>query len=213
MRVLALLTSALLATACAEANPPGDEAAAPQAKKETSKPAMAPEKVAKEAIKRVEAKAEANMSAPPHGLPKGAAGHGAAGQRPTHADIKYNPAIEWLEFEAAQAKAKAEKKRVMLLVYANWCPRCQELAPAFEDPELVALSRGLIMVKQEQDARPAWLAEFASHGSYVPRILFLEPDGTVNTEFTSGHPRYPLFYTPHGVAQLKASMGKAGKGT
>ncbi|MEZ4466068.1 MAG: thioredoxin family protein [bacterium] len=115
----------------------------------------------------------------------------------------------WLDWEAGLARAQADKKPILLLVYADWCPRCRELTPVFSDPEVLALSKKLVMVRQNSDARPAFLEKFDSLGGYVPRLFFLTPDGSLREDIGSGHPRYPYFYTPGQIDALKAAMRAA----
>lgn len=47
------------------------------------------------------------------------------------------------------------------------------------------------------------------YGSYLPRVLFFAPDGTVLSDLTSGHPRYPYFYAPMVSHRLLANMRTA----
>ena len=63
------------------------------------------------------------------------------------------------------------------------------------------------MVRQNQDAAPAWLTEqFGAYGNYVPRVFFVEPGGIVRADLVSGHPRYPYFYAPIALDPLIANL-------
>ncbi len=118
--------------------------------------------------------------------------------------IAWNNGISWTPFDQAVVRAKAENKAVCVVVYADWCPKCRGLAPVFEGPPLTVASKEVIMVLQNSEERPGWLSErFGDLGNYVPRVFFLRPDGSVNHDLGSGHPRYPFFYTP-GKAELLA---------
>ena len=99
-------------------------------------------------------------------------------------------------------------------MYADWCPHCRNLKAVFADPEIMKLSESMVMVRQNSEADDAgWLSSrVGSYGSYVPRIFFLSPQGAVRPEITSTNPKYPYFYTPEGVALLKASMKRAAGG-
>ena len=123
--------------------------------------------------------------------------------------VDFDPRIAWKPWDDAQRTAKAQGRPIMVVVYADWCPHCRELSPVFADPEIQKLSEGLVMVHENSDADPAWLKAYANLGSYVPRILFLAPDGTLKADLTSGNGRYPYFYTPQGVDALKSSMKRA----
>lgn len=137
-----------------------------------------------------------------------------AAPKPAGPHLELPANVDWQSWEAGLARAKAENKPVVLLVWAHWCPRCRELAPTFGDPEIAELSKQLVMVEQNADDRPAWLSEkFDSlYGGYVPRVFVVRPDGTVRTDITSGNPQYPYFYVPQNKAALAESLKKALRG-
>lgn len=130
---------------------------------------------------------------------------------PASAAIDWAGPIKWQTWEAGTKEAAAKKKPMLLLVFAEWCPHCRSLAPAFQDKEVVQLAKNLVMIRQNADDKPAWLQErFGRFGSYVPRIFFLKPDGTVAEEIVSGHPRFPYFFQASKIQQLRDAMKKAG---
>lgn len=131
-----------------------------------------------------------------------------AGAKPSK-EVHWNAPIAWTDYAVGLAKAKAEKKPVLLFVYADWCPKCRAWGDAFNDPELLELSKKIIMVKQDQQQAAPWLQEFASKGRYVPRVFFLKADGTFDEGITSGHARFPYFYPAQQVETLKAAIRKA----
>ena len=117
--------------------------------------------------------------------------------------------IDWTDYESGLAAAKKTNQPICLIVYADSCPECRALAPALADPELVELSKSFVMIKQDQEAKPAWLEAYNSLGTYVPRIFFLKPDGTVREEINSGNPRYPHYFAAQQIPKLKAAMRAA----
>lgn len=126
------------------------------------------------------------------------------------APIEWSSAIAWTPFDQALERARAENKAVCVVVYADWCPKCRNLAPAFSEPPITEAASGVIMVLQNSEERPEWLQKrFGDLGNYVPRVFFLRPDGTVNRELTSDHPRFPFFYTPAKRDLLAQQMRKA----
>ena len=68
------------------------------------------------------------------------------------------------------------------------------------------------MIKLDQAAKPAALGQFAQHGGYVPRVFFLNSDGSLNEAINSGHPRFPYFFASQSVGRLKAAMKTAAGG-
>lgn len=124
--------------------------------------------------------------------------------------IAWGNAVPWLDYDVALRRAAAEGKAVGVVVYADWCPKCRQLAPLFTSGPVVESSSKLLWVLQNHDARPDWLEQkFAAFGSYVPRIFFLGPDGRVAEEITSGHPRFPYFYLAAKPEALIASIDRA----
>lgn len=123
--------------------------------------------------------------------------------------IKWPTDIVWTDWNEARSQSAETGKPICLVVYADWCPRCKELAPVFTDPEIVEMSKKMIMVKQDHDARPDWMSTYADFGTYVPRIFFFGPDGNVRTDINSGNARYPYFYSGRGKTSLLGSMRAA----
>lgn len=124
--------------------------------------------------------------------------------------VQLPESVKWHTWEDGLRQARLQGKPMLVLVYADWCPHCRKLAPVFAEPEVVALARQFIMVKQDHDEQPAWLAPFdREYGGYVPRIFFFDSNGKIKAEVTSGHPRYPFFYAAEQPDNLKRSMRRA----
>jgi thiol:disulfide interchange protein len=150
-----------------------------------------------------------SAEAPRH-EPAVSAKSGSDSTPPKPNELAWGDAIAWRDWEAALHAAKAENKSVCVVVFANWCQRCKELAPVFATPEVARAAAGLIMVRQDQDEGAPWLKDpLGRYGDYVPRILFLDPNGDVREDLQSGHPRYPYFYAPLVTDRLLANMHAA----
>ena len=54
-------------------------------------------------------------------------------------DIKWVDKLPWQTWEDGRRRAAEEGKVLCLVVYADWCPRCRELAPVFKNPQIEAL--------------------------------------------------------------------------
>jgi thiol:disulfide interchange protein len=154
--------------------------------------------------------AETATTAPAAAAPSAAAAPAALAPPAAPAAPAAPTAVNWLSWEQGSALARAENRPMMLFVYADWCDRCRELRPIFNDPRVVEASRGLILVQQDHDQEAPWLQSVVGDTeSYVPRVMFLNPDGTQKTELVSPHPRYPLFYVPQMVDILVSNMTAA----
>ena len=125
---------------------------------------------------------------------------------------KWPTNINWMTWQEGRQKAAEQGKPICLVVYADWCPRCRELAPIFGQDKIAKLSQKFIMIKQDQDKRPDWLGAYQEHGRYVPRVFFFGIDGQLRSDVTSGHPRYPFFYSSRSLSALVRSMSRGSKG-
>lgn len=118
--------------------------------------------------------------------------------------------IAWQTWNDGLQQAAAHGKAMALYVYADWCPHCRELQPLFREADVVKASRSLVMVRQNADEAGPWLHErFGRYGSYVPRLFFLHPDGSLAAEIQSGNPKYPYFYQPSQSVAMRAAMKQA----
>lgn len=120
----------------------------------------------------------------------------------------FNDAIAWRPLDEGLREAKAEGRPLMLVVHASWCERCKELKPAFHRDRIAELSERFVMVNADQDQTPEALA-YAPDGSYIPRVLFIDPD-TGNADAALHNPvrsRYHYYYGPND--DLPAMMEKA----
>lgn len=133
------------------------------------------------------------------------AAHPTQAAEKTH--VEWPTSIEWHSWQEALAKARAESKPIMVIVYADWCPKCRALAPVLDDPEIVRLSKKMVVVRQNHDEEAPWLdAINEKFGGYVPRIFFFDSTGKMREDVTSGHPQYPYFYAAQQIEFLRRSM-------
>ncbi len=133
----------------------------------------------------------------------------AASAPPSNA-VEWKGDIQWHTWSDGLALASHESKPMLVLVYADWCPHCRALGPVFSDPEIEALARKFVMVRQNNDDDPAWLAPYnQKYGGYVPRIFFFDSNGKMREDLTSGHPQYPYFYAAEQPEFLKNTMRRA----
>ncbi len=95
-------------------------------------------------------------------------------------------AIAWMPYsEARVAEAGAAGKPVFIDSYADWCIPCREMdSRTFNQPEVIAASRGFVMLKADLTRRSGPVESFyRKYGvKGVPTLIFLRPDGTEVTE-------------------------------
>lgn len=115
--------------------------------------------------------------------------------------------ISWFSFDEGVEAAQASGKPAMAIVQAEWCPRCTEYAALYGQDAVVESTEDFVMIWLDEDDPAA--ARLAPDGGYVPRTVFLQPDGTADTSLTSGHPRYGHFLNPVDSAPLLALMDRA----
>lgn len=130
-----------------------------------------------------------------------------AGEKKVHLPAE----VAWQTWDKGLERARTERKPVMLVVYTDWCPHCRDLGPVLARPEVVELSKRMVMISQDADERPTWLAERfdGPYGSYVPRVFFLTSEGAVREDLQGGNPKYPYFFAPQAPDQLVAAMRRA----
>lgn len=143
-------------------------------------------------------------------------GHAApSGTRPvaTAPAHGFGRAIAWQPLNEGLALARREARPVMLLVHASWCSSCKALRPAFDAPELADLSERFVMVNVDQDEEPR-VREFAIDGTYIPRVLFLDPaSGTVIPELKNPERTRSLYYYGSSddlIAVMKKALARYG---
>lgn len=115
--------------------------------------------------------------------------------------------IAWRGLDEGLAAAAADHRPLMLLIHASWCRQCKALRPAFSDPALVRASEALVMVNLDQDEEPR-SRRYSPDGDYVPRVIFLTPDGAVDPDLRNpGRGRYHHFFSVED--DLVAAMQRA----
>jgi thiol:disulfide interchange protein len=118
-------------------------------------------------------------------------------------------AIAWKSLDDALPLAKKEQKPVCLIVYTEWCPHCANYAKVFHDPKVVAKAKHLVMVRVDQDKDKERTKAYAPDGGYIPRTLFLAPDGTLAPEVHAPRPQYKYFFDEKDPASVLAGMDAA----
>lgn len=121
----------------------------------------------------------------------------------------FNDDINWVTFEDGKILSKEQNKPLMLLIHKSWCGACKALKPQFATSlEIEKLSLEFVMVNLMDNEEPQD-KEYSPDGGYIPRILFLDPSGEVQSDIKNenGNESYKYFY--HSPAQIVESMQRA----
>jgi thiol:disulfide interchange protein len=118
-------------------------------------------------------------------------------------------AIAWKSYDDGFALAKKEQKPLMLVVYTEWCPHCANYSKLFKDPKLVEKAKQFVMVRLDQDKNKELVAKYAPDGSYIPRTLFLSPDGTLAADVHAPRDQYKYFFNENDPASVLGGMDAA----
>ncbi|XP_071953824.1 thioredoxin domain-containing protein 12-like [Antedon mediterranea] len=120
--------------------------------------------------------------------------------------------IDWKTMDEGLQLAKESDTPMMLLIHKTWCGACKALKPKFAaSSDIQQLSENFVMVNVEDDEEPKD-SKYTPDGGYIPRILFLEPNGNVRDDIvnTVGNERYKYYYpsADHVVLAMRNALKK-----
>lgn len=123
------------------------------------------------------------------------------------------PAITWHSLKTGIPEATRTGKTVVLVFHAPWCTACAKYRAVFKDERVVAAAKDVVMILIDADADKTANGAFAPDGTYVPRTIFMTPDGEVRTDLTGkSDPKHPHTIDIDRADELLALMQKAGTG-
>lgn len=134
----------------------------------------------------------------------------AAAQSPNLAEAWNAPAIAWKDLKSGIPEAVRSGKTVVMVFHAPWCTACRQYRSVFKDDRVVGASRDLVMILVDADADKTANGAFAPDGTYVPRTIFLSPDGEIRTDLVGkSDPEHPHTIDIKKPDELLALMQKA----
>jgi len=92
------------------------------------------------------------------------------------------PSIPWTSgWKAAERRARAERKPILVDFWAEWCEWCHELdRTTYRDPAVVDLAKGFVAVKVNAEGSLGEMELASAHEvSTLPTIAFVSPGGRV----------------------------------
>uniref|UniRef100_A0A0N4ZCP6 Thioredoxin domain-containing protein n=1 Tax=Parastrongyloides trichosuri TaxID=131310 RepID=A0A0N4ZCP6_PARTI len=119
--------------------------------------------------------------------------------------------IDWVSWDSAIELAEQQEKPIFLLIHKTWCHACKSLKKTLESSNarkaFKILSKYFIMVNTEDDEEP-YEDEYRPDGKYIPRLIFLDKNGDLLSEFTNKRgeqKNYKYYYSAPGdmVATMK----------
>lgn len=127
-----------------------------------------------------------------------------------HAGGDWNDkAVGWQAYDAGLARAKQERKPVMLVIYTEWCPHCTNYAKLFHDQAVIDRTRQFVMIRVDKDKQPQISKSHAPDGEYIPRTYFLSSDGVLDPSLAAARDRYRYFYNESDPKDVLAAMDTA----
>ena len=127
-----------------------------------------------------------------------------------HAGGDWNDkAVGWQAYDAGLARAKQDKKPVMLIIYTEWCPHCTNYSKLFHDQAVIDKTRQFVMIRVDKDKQPEISKSHAPDGEYIPRTYFLSSDGVLDPSLAAKRDRYRYFYNESDVNDVLAAMDSA----
>ncbi len=130
----------------------------------------------------------------------------------------WNDDIAWRGLEEGLREAGETQRPVMLVVHTSWCPKCRALKGVFnlDEGEIERLSQDFIMVHADQDVSPQ-VTLYAPDGNYIPRIMFLDPNGKLDEDLKNPirAAKFRYFYTPQEdlVGTMREALDRYGNKT
>ncbi len=110
---------------------------------------------------------------------------------PEHAAEWNGPEIAWRDMRAGVPETIRTGKPALMVMHATWCTACRRYREVFKDPRVVALSKKFVMILVDVQKYPDVNGAFAPDGTYVPRTLFVDAEGEVDTTLVGTDPQYP----------------------
>jgi thiol:disulfide interchange protein len=101
--------------------------------------------------------------------------------KPRHPPQDWNQAkVAWMSYAEGMAAAKAVRRPICLVFYAEWCPHCRVFGAQFNDSKVVEKTTHFVMIRVNQDEnRPLSKQYNTPYDEFIPRVFFLSADGAI----------------------------------
>ncbi len=126
-----------------------------------------------------------------------------------HADVFNGAEINWRDAKSGIYEATKTSKPVIMVMHATWCSACKRYRSVFNDPGVVAASKDFVMILVEADKEKELNSAFSPDGTYVPRTMFVDPEGNVSATLVGKDAQYPHTIDVDDPAELLSLMKRA----
>jgi protein-disulfide reductase (glutathione) len=141
------------------------------------------------------------------------ASSGALARSADGADDWNGSEINWRTLQSGVKEATTTGKTVILVFHATWCTSCKKYRTVFRDPGVVGASKNYVMVLVDVDKDPTANSAFSPDGTYVPRTLFITPEGDVRSDLVSkADPEHPHSLDVANPGELLSLMQRGAQG-
>ena len=118
--------------------------------------------------------------------------------------------IEWHDYDAGIARAKATGKPAVIVIHTTWCPYCAKYQSVFHDTKVVAAAQKFVMILIDRDRAKDLNKRLGPNGQTgIPRTIFLKSDGTVRPEIAGKNADLPNLIDYSSSDELLQLMNKA----
>ena len=137
-------------------------------------------------------------------------GPAASARAPNLAEVWNGAEINWRDIRSGIYESSQTGRPVIMVFHAPWCTACKKFRAVFYDKEIVQASRDFVMILIDGDADKASNGAFSPDGTYVPRTIFLDSEGNVQSHLkAAGDPKYPHSVDINSPRELLSLMQRA----
>lgn len=133
----------------------------------------------------------------------------AVANAPENADLFNGDQINWRDARTGIYEAAQNQTPVIMVFHATWCQVCKRYRAVFHDPRVVDASRDFVMILIDADKERSLNGAFSPDGTYVPRTLFIDPQGEISSTLVGKDPEYPHTIDADSPEELLSLMQQA----
>lgn len=136
--------------------------------------------------------------------------HSASAKTPELAEAWNGSEINWRDIRSGVYESSKTGRPVIMVFHASWCTACRKYRKVFFDKDIVAASKDFVMILIDGDADKTTNGAFAPDGTYVPRTIFLDSEGNIESHLVGkSDPKFPHSIDLNSPAELLSLMQKA----